>query len=75
MPHTENLDHYFVFNPAEFDFYAVDCYELVREDELARTLAEIVLHAGTDFDGRERAPMRNAEARVTLAVTEAREGD
>ncbi|MFE2889401.1 hypothetical protein ACFXKM_42945, partial [Streptomyces sp. NPDC059272] len=41
---------------------------------LARTLAEEVLRAGTDFDGSERAPMRNSEARVTLGVT-AREGD
>ncbi len=62
-------------DPAKFDFYAMDCYRLVGEDKLARTLAEEVLRAGTDFDGTERAPMRNAEARVTLGVTAAREGD
>jgi hypothetical protein len=38
-------------------------------------LAEEVLRAGTDFDGSERSPMRNAEARVTLGVTAARQGD
>lgn len=54
---------------------AMDCYRLVGEDKLARTLAEEVLRAGTDFDGTERSPMRNAEARVTLGVTAAREGD
>ncbi|MFC7263489.1 hypothetical protein [Streptomyces lutosisoli] len=53
----------------------MDCYRLVGEDKLARTLAEEVLRAGTDFDGMERSPMRNAEARVTLGVTAAREGD
>ncbi|MFF8672581.1 hypothetical protein [Streptomyces sp. NPDC015242] len=53
----------------------MDCYRLVGEDKLARTLAEEVLRAGTDFDGTERSPMRNAEARVTLGVTAAREGD
>lgn len=75
MPHPENLDNHFVVDPAKFDFYAMDCYRLVGEDKLARTLAEEVLRAGTDFDGTERAPMRNAEARVTLGVTAAREGD
>lgn len=75
MPHPENLDNHFVVDPAKFDFYSMDCYRLVGEDKLARTLAEEVLRAGTDFDGTERAPMRNAEARVTLGVTAAREGD
>ncbi|WP_416484430.1 hypothetical protein [Streptomyces sp. CL12] len=72
MPYPENLDNHFVVDPAKFDFYAMDCYRLVGEDKLARTLAEEVLRAGTDFDG---SPMRNAEARVTLGVTAAREGD
>ncbi|MEV5907433.1 hypothetical protein AB0M00_00805 [Streptomyces chartreusis] len=75
MPHPENLDNHFVVDPAKFDFYSMDCYRLVGEDKLARTLAEEVLRAGTDFDGMERSPMRNAEARVTLGVTAAREGD
>ncbi|MET8100695.1 XRE family transcriptional regulator [Streptomyces sp. NPDC005236] len=75
MPHPENLDNHFVVDPAKFDFYSMDCYRLVGENKLARTLAEEVLRAGTDFDGRERSPMRNAEARVTLGVTAARDGD
>ncbi|BBA95815.1 hypothetical protein RVR_10503 [Actinacidiphila reveromycinica] len=75
MPYPENLDHHFVVDPAKFDFYAMDCYRLVGEDRLARTLAEEVVRAGTDFDGTERSPMRNAEARVTLGVAAAREGD
>lgn len=75
MPHPENLDNHFVVDPAKYDFYAMDCYRLVGEDKLARTLADEVLRAGTDFDGTERKPMRNAEARVTLGVTAAREGD
>ncbi|WP_327655626.1 XRE family transcriptional regulator [Streptomyces sp. NBC_00483] len=75
MPHPDNLDNHFVVDPAKFDFYSMDCYRLVGEDKLARTLAEEVLRAGTDFDGTERSPMRNSEARVTLGVTAAREGD
>ena len=34
-----------------------------------------VIQASTDFDGRERAPMRLTEARITLGVVKAREGD
>ncbi|WP_246144939.1 XRE family transcriptional regulator [Actinacidiphila oryziradicis] len=75
MPHPDNLDHHFVVDSAKFDFYAMDCYRLVGEDRLARTLAEEVLRVGTDFDGTEHSPMRNAEARVTLGVVAAREGD
>lgn len=75
MPHPENLDNHFVVDPAKFDFYSMDCYRLVGEDKLARTLANEVLRAGTDFDGTERSPMRNAEARVTLGAAAAREGD
>ncbi len=37
--------------------------------------ADEVVQTSTDFDGRERAPMRLAEARVTLGVAKAREGD
>ncbi|WP_255951008.1 XRE family transcriptional regulator [Streptomyces odontomachi] len=75
MPYPENLDHHFVVDPAKFDYYAMDCYRLVGEDKLAKNLAEEVLRAGTDFDGMERTPMRNSEARVTLGVAAAREGD
>ncbi len=42
---------------------------------LAETLANEVIQASTDFDGTERAPMRLAEARITLGVVAARRGD
>ncbi|MFE5596667.1 XRE family transcriptional regulator [Streptomyces sp. NPDC056549] len=75
MPHPENLDNHFVVDPAKFDFYSMDCYLMLGEDKLTRNLAEEVLRAGTDADGTERSPMRNAEARVALGITGAREGD
>lgn len=75
MPYPSNVDHHFVVDPGKFDFYAMDCYRLVGENRLASGLAEEVLRTGTDFDGTERSPMRNAEARVTLGVVAAREGD
>lgn len=42
---------------------------------MAENLANEVIHASTDFDGKERAPMRLAEARITLGVVAARQGD
>lgn len=75
MPHPDNLDHHFVVDPSKFDFYSMDCYRLLGEDKMAGMLAKSVLSAGTDFDGKERSPMRNAEARITLGVAAAREGD
>ncbi|MDH6498594.1 XRE family transcriptional regulator [Streptomyces sp. SAI-149] len=75
MPYPENLDHHFVVDPAKFDYYAMDCYRLLGEDAIAETLANEVIRVGTDFDGTEKAPMRMAEARVTLGVVAARRGD
>ena len=48
---------------------------MLAEDKIAENLAEEVIRAGTDFDGTERAPMRLAEARITLGVVAARQGD
>jgi hypothetical protein len=75
LPFPENVDHHFVVDPTKFDFYAMDCYRIVGEYKIAETLAGEVIHAYTDFDGQERAPTRLAEARITLGVVQAREGD
>jgi hypothetical protein len=75
LPCPENLDHHFVVDPTKFDFYAMDCYCTVGDNKMAENLADEVIQASTDFDGRERAPMRLAEARITLGVVKAREGD
>ncbi|GGM56068.1 hypothetical protein GCM10012275_28990 [Longimycelium tulufanense] len=75
LPYPDNIDNHFVVDPTKFDFYAMDCYRHIGEDRLARTLADEVIRVGTDFNGYERSPMRIAEARITLGVAAAREGD
>ncbi|WP_026415434.1 hypothetical protein [Actinomadura oligospora] len=83
LPHPDNLDHHFVVDPAKWDFYSMDCYRLLgskndgagTENRLAESYAREVLRSGTDTSGLERSPMRNAEARITLGVIAAREGD
>lgn len=75
MPYPENVNHHFIIDPSKFDFYAMDCYRILHENELARTYAEEVIRSGTDFTGHERSKMRNSEARITLGVLAARDGD
>jgi hypothetical protein len=53
----------------------MDCYRTLGDNKMAENLADEVIQASTDFDGKERAPMRLAEARITLGVVRAREGD
>lgn len=75
LPYPDNLANHFVVDPAKFDFYAMDCYRILGADRLAEAYARQVIADGTAADGSERTPMRNAEARVTLAVVAARDGD
>jgi len=75
LPYPENIEDHFVVDPGKYDFYRMDALRRVGENRLAEQLANQVIRAGTDFDGTERSPMRNAEARVTLGVVAAREGD
>jgi tetratricopeptide (TPR) repeat protein len=75
LPYPENLDNHFVVDPAKFDFYAMDCYRIVGEDQLAELAAHEVVTSSTDFDGTVRKPMRVAEAEITLGVLAARAGE
>lgn len=82
MPYPDDLDNHFVVDPSKWDFYTMDCYRNLgagspgsTENRLARTYAEEVIRVGTGIDGQEHAPMRIAEARITLGVVAAREGD
>ena len=72
LPYPDSIENHFVVDPAKWDYYRMDAYRKVGEDQLAQQLASEVLRAD---DGAERQPMRNAEARVTLAVVAARDGD
>lgn len=75
LPYPADIDHHFMVDPAKFDFYAMDCYRILGENRLAEMYANEVISSSTDPNGIARKPMRIAEARVTLGVTAAREGD
>lgn len=75
FPVPARTDNHFIVDPAKWAFYAMDAYRLAGEDGLATFHAREVLRSGTRPDGSEIAPMRMAEARLTLAVAAAREDD
>jgi DNA-binding XRE family transcriptional regulator len=75
LPYPERPDNHFVVDPDKWDYYAMDTYRIVGEDELATRNADEVVRRATTPDGVVIAPMRKAEAELTLAVIAARQGD
>jgi tetratricopeptide (TPR) repeat protein len=74
LPYPERPDNHFVVEPDKFDFYAMDCYRLIGDDNLAQMLAREIIKKSTAFDGTDVSPMRKAEAELTLGVIAARNG-
>lgn len=75
MPRPERSDHHFVVDPDKWAFYAMDAYRLYGDERRATEYAHVVLDTCITPDGVERAPMRVAEARLTLATFASRHGD
>jgi hypothetical protein len=75
LPAAERPDNHFAIDPDKWEFYAMDAYRLARDDDQAAAHAAEVLRKGTAPDGRERSPMRMAEARLTIAVVAAHKGE
>ncbi|UVS81259.1 helix-turn-helix transcriptional regulator [Actinokineospora sp. UTMC 2448] len=75
LPYPDNPGNHFVVDPDKWDFYAMDTYRIVGQDQLARRNAEEVIRRSVTPEGVLLAPMRNAEAQLTLAVVAARQGD
>ena len=74
MPQPDRREHHFVVDRDKWDFSALDSYRIAGDDQRAAVHARRVLELGASPTG-ERAPMRMAEARLTLAAIAAREGD
>ncbi|MFD7506770.1 tetratricopeptide repeat protein [Streptomyces sp. NPDC059850] len=75
LPRPEHREHHFVIDPDKWDFYEMDAYRLLGDDERAAVHAREVVRLGTAPDGTEISPMRIAEARLTLGVTAIRSGE
>ncbi|GAA1234869.1 hypothetical protein GCM10009676_18360 [Prauserella halophila] len=75
IPYPERPENHFVVDPDKWDFYAMDTYRIVGEDQLAQRNAEEVVRRSVSSEGELVSPMRYAEAQLTLAVIAARRGD
>lgn len=75
LPYPAHPENHFVVDPDKWDYYAMDCLRVVRDDEPATRFAADVVTKNTNQDGTLRAPMRVAEARFTLGVVSVRRGD
>lgn len=74
LPYPDRVENHFVVDPDKFDFYSMDCYLLVGDDNLSEMLAREVIRKSTTPDGTVTIPMRKAEAELTLGVVAARRG-
>ncbi len=72
FPIPERPEHHFAVDPSKWVFYAMDAYRMAGKDDLAEEYANLVLANSIGPDGVEYAPMRVAEARLTLGVVAAR---
>lgn len=75
LPRPDHPEHHFIIDPDKWDFYEMDAYRLLGDDERAATHAQSVIQISAGPDGTEISPMRAAEARLTLGVTAARSGE
>jgi tetratricopeptide (TPR) repeat protein len=75
LPYPERPDDHFIVDPDKFDYYSMDCYRIIGDNQLAEMLALETLRKATTLNGEVLAPMRKAEAEITLGVVAARSGD
>jgi tetratricopeptide (TPR) repeat protein/transcriptional regulator with XRE-family HTH domain len=75
LPYPERVDNHFVVDPDKFDYYAMDCYRLIGDDNLAEMHAREIIRKSTNPDGTPNSPMRIGESQLTLGVVAARRGD
>ena len=75
LPSPEHPDHHFVFDHSKWTHYAATIYTWLGDDRKAKELAIEVIDQHLRPNGSTRAPMRTAEARLSLATVHAREGD
>lgn len=73
--HPSRPENHFVIDPTKWDFYAMDCYRIARDDARASENAQEILRLSGRPDGTDRSPMRASEARLTLSIVSLRDGD
>lgn len=75
IPTPARPDHHFVFDHTKWIYYAATIYTWQGDEERAEEHAQEIISRHTRPDGTTNAPMRTANARVDLAIVNARRGD
>jgi tetratricopeptide (TPR) repeat protein len=75
LPAPQHPDHHFVFDHSKWMHYAATIYTWLGDNPRAKEHAVEVINDHVRADGSSRAPMRTAEARLSLATIQASEGD
>ena len=73
-PTPANIRNHFNVDPTKASFYAMDTYRVLGSNGLADAMADSVIQTSTAWDGTAVSPMRLAEAQLTKALVQAREG-
>jgi tetratricopeptide (TPR) repeat protein len=75
LPAPAHPEHHFVFDHSKWMHYVSSCYVVLGDNERAEEHAlEVIAQHGRP-DGSTNAPMRTAQARITLGIVAARRGD
>jgi tetratricopeptide (TPR) repeat protein len=75
LPAPAHPEHHFVFDHSKWMHYASNCYVVLGDNERAEEHGlEVIAQHGRP-DGSTNAPMRTAQARITLGIVAARRGD
>jgi tetratricopeptide (TPR) repeat protein len=75
MPAPEHPEHHFVFDHSKWMHYVSNCYVILGDNDRADEHAREVITQHGRPDGSSNAPMRTAQARITLGIVAARRGD
>jgi tetratricopeptide (TPR) repeat protein len=75
LPLPDHPDHHFVFDHPKWVFYAATVLAWLEDDEAAEEHARAILTRHIRPDGTSPAPMRVANARIDLALVQARRGE
>ena len=75
MPAPAHPEHHFMFDHSKWMHYVSNCYVMLGDNERAEEHAREVITQHGRPDGSSNAPMRTAQARITLGIVAARQGE